>query len=409
MPEESMQNQDSSGTKDESDQGGREEQTHPKKGNANKLILWVIIIILVIFGIWYSRTKKESDITETPEQPIKVGVIAPLTGKTAIYGQRIKNGLELALEEINQDTEKAREIEIIYEDSAGDLDQAVSAARKLIDINKIKILISCLSSETLALAPIAEEHQVILFAPAASSGDITTAGDYTFRNRETGVIHGQKIAELAHSLGHKRIAILFVNADNGITYKDGFINKYDELDGEIIYEESYVKGENDYRTQVSKIKSANPDALYLPGYGKDIAQILKQAGELGIDHPIFSSPGIEVPELFEIASSTAEGVIYSVPAYDPEDSKVKDFTDAYKQKYGEESEFISANSYDALYLLNSAFETCEDDSSCIKDKLYKIKDYPGVGGTTTFDQNGDVVKPVILKTIKSGQFVPYEE
>ena len=116
----------------------------------------------------------------------------------------------------------------------------------------------------------------------------------------------------------------------------------------------------------------------------------------------------ETKDLFTVINPPlGNGLIYSYPAFDPEDSAIADYQKKYEAKYGNKSEAFAANSYDAMKIIAQALEVCGTDTNCIKDEIYKIKDYPGMGGLTTFDQNGDVVKSIIFKTIKDGQFIKY--
>ena len=136
----------------------------------------------------------------------------------------------------------------------------------------------------------------------------------------------------------------------------------------------------------------------------------KQIRELGFKQLITTTPVPESTEFLDASGIYSEGVVYTSPAFDINDPNVQDYRMSYKTAYGKESDFVSANAYDAMRIIADAVKNCRgDNSECIKGYLYQVKDYPGVGGTTSFDQNGDVIKPVILKTVKNGQFVKYEE
>jgi branched-chain amino acid transport system substrate-binding protein len=347
----------------------------------------------------------------TDKEPIKIGYIGALTGKSAYIGTYIKNGLDLAVEEINQKGINGREIKIIYEDSKSETNEAVKAVNKLIEIDQVPIIVGFdSSSSVLAAAPIAEQQKVILFAPVASAVEITNAGDYVFRNRESSFLHGEKMAELAfNKLNFKSVAILAVNSENGLGYQAGFVKKFEELGGTISKIDNYVKGEKDFRTSLTKINGTNPQAIYLAGYAAEMAEIIKQAKELDINAQLLASAGIETKDLFTIIKPPlGDGLIYSYPAFNPNDSAIADYQKKFEAKYGNKSEAFAANSYDAMKIITQALKVCGTKTSCIKDEIYKIKDYPGVGGLTTFNENGDVVKPIIFKTIKNGEFIIYQ-
>lgn len=383
----------------------------PMAKNA-KIIIGAIIAVIVVGGIWYGVGRKPAP-TETEKEPIKIGCVAALSGNLSTYGIYIKNGLDLALEEINQNGGiNGRKLEIIYEDNKSDTNEAVKSASKLINIDKVSVIIgSESSSAVLAMAPLVEQEKVILFSPIASAADITNAGDFVFRNRESGVLHGEKIAELAFDrLDFKNAAIMSVNSDNGLSYQAGFVKKFEELGGKILKIENYAKGESDFRTTLTKIKKLNPQAVYLAGYVKDMAEIIKQSKEIEMKTQFFASTGIEAKDFFEIAKPPlGDGIIYTYPDFNPDDPAIAEYQNSHEKKYGLKSEVLTANSYDALKILALALEICGEDTICIKNELYKIKNYSGVGGTTTFDENGDATKPIMFKIIKNGQFMLYEE
>ena len=377
-----------------------------------KIILWIIVVV-IIGGIWYGVNRQQSP---TEKEPIKVGAILPLTGKAATYGKWERQGLELAVEKINnKGGVNGRFIKLIFEDSQFEPSKAVTAITKLINIDGVKIVIDTSgSSATLTEAPIAEKNKVILFTPTSSSPKITQAGDYIFRNREIGSVHGEKAAEFSfNKLGFTKAAVLYVNDEIGLGYKLGFVEKLTTLGGEILIEESHDSGENDFRSQLTKIKSTNPGILFLAGSkGGAVGLILKQSKELDLTVEFIGTITVQTPEVIEIAGEVAEGVFYTYSAFNPDIPTTKnteEFIEKYEKRYGEKPEMTAANCYDAVNILALVIQKCDEDTDCIKDGLYQVKNYPGVSGTTTFDENGDVENPIIIKTIKNGQFVPYEE
>lgn len=373
-----------------------------------KTIIWLVIAVIIIGGIWYASKKQSAE-----KEPIKIGIVAALSGSLSNYGMYIKNGVDIALEEINQAGGiNGRKLEIIYEDDKSDTSEAVNAASKLINIDKVSIIIGSESSNAvLAIAPLAEQAKVILFTPIASAAAITESGAFVFRNRESAALHGERMAELAfNKLNVKNVPIISVNSDNGLSYQEGFIRRFEELGGKIVKIDNYPKGESDFRAILTKLKGLNHQAIYLAGYAREMAEIIKQAEELGIKTQFLASVGIEAKDLFQIIKPPlGDDIIYTYPAFDPDDPAIADYQNKHEEKYGSKSEALTANSYDALKILASVLKICGEETACIRDELYKIKDYSGVGGMTTFDQNGDVIKPIIFKTIKNGQFVPYEE
>jgi len=347
----------------------------------------------------------------TNKQTYRIGAIFPLTGGEASFGEYMKNGAEMALEEINKEYDF--NLEIVYEDTQGQPANTVSAVRELIDIQKVKLLVGPARSNcTLAAAPIVEGKKVVMLTPIASAEEITKSGDYIFRNREMADSHGVAMAKfLYEDLGKRRTAVLFANAANAITYKNWFEEEFQRLGGEIVYSEGYIGDNLDFKTPVAKIKATNPDTIYLSATQlTDMAQAIKQIRDMDIDVTIATTALAENSELIEVLGQQAEGLIYSAPYFNLEDEQTAKYAKKFRDKYGKDSNLFAANTYDALHIYAMLINKCGGDKpECIKNELYKVKDYPGVGGPTTFDENGDVDKPIMIKIVKDGQFVKYEE
>jgi branched-chain amino acid transport system substrate-binding protein len=347
-----------------------------------------------------------------PEE-IKIGAILPLTGEAAKYGEDAKLGIDFAVEEINAAGGiNGKKIQVVYEDSQAAPSQGVAAIQKLITVDKVPVIIGAMaSSVTLAIAPIAEENKVVLLSPASSAAKITEAGDYIFRNEFSDAYGGKVQAESTwDELGIRDVAILYVNNDYGVGVADTFEETFESLGGNITAIESFEQGATDFRTQLTKIKDSYPDAIVVFGYN-EVILILKQAKELGIETQILCNPMFEDPEILEKLGDLAEGVIYVYyGGFDPksEEEQIKVFVSSFSEKYGREPGYYSALSYDAMKIISLAIEKGAFKSEGIKSALYAIKDYPGLTGTTTFDENGDVIKPVTLKTVRNGEFVEWD-
>jgi branched-chain amino acid transport system substrate-binding protein len=358
-------------------------------------IIGIVVVALVILLVVMQMRNKPV---------IKIGVITPLTGPAAKYGIATKNGLELAAEEIEKTTKK--ELLLIYEDSKMDPKEAVNALRKLM-VDKVKVVIGATtSSEFLAMAPIAEENEIILFTPSASTPKISQAGDYIFRNCYSDIFEATKMADYIFThTSYRKIAVLYINNDYGVGMKNTFKIFFEKKGGNIILEEAYDPQERDFKTYLLKIKENKPDGIYLVGYA-EMGYILRQAKEMGIYYPIFSCIMFEDPDIIKIAQEAAEGVVYTYPSYNPMSEKdiIKEFVEKYRKKYNEIPNIYAATAYDALKILYMAIEIAGYSPEKIKEKLYSIRDYPGVTGSTSFDANGDVIKPVGIKKVENGEF-----
>ncbi len=363
-----------------------------------KLNILLGILILAIFLV--SCTTGEV----VEQSTFKIGAPLALTGKVASYGENVKSGIDLAVEEINaKGGINGKPLEIIYEDTQCDSKKGVATAQKLIEIDNVSVIIGAVcSSTTLAITPLAEESKTILVIPLSSAPAIKNAGDYIFRNRVSGEVHSVKMAEFAYfELNAETASILHINMDNGVGYSNAFEENFESLGGEILGIETYEKGETNFATSLTKIKKQNPDVLYIAG--SEHWHAVRQMEELGLEIQIIAPITFEAEELLEIAGDAAEGAFYSYSAFDPESDQ--SYFENYKRKYGKQSEAFAANAYDATLFIAEGFRLCGEDTTCIKEYLYSIENYDGPSGLTTFDEYGEVEKPLIIKTVENGEFV----
>ena len=207
----------------------------------------------------------------------------------------------------------------------------------------------------------------------------------------------------------KKVAILYVNNDYGVGITEVFKKILTSQGGQVLVEESFEQGATDFRTQLGKISALQSEGIYIVGY-KELGYLLKQAHELGIKAQFMSTVMFEDPEVLSIAGNAAEGVIYSARAYDPdsEEPHVKQFVAFFEQRYGEKPDIFAAFAYDAARILVLAMENNGLSAAQIKDGIYSIRDFPGVTGSTSFDDKGDVIQPAYLKTVHNGKFAWYK-
>lgn len=372
-------------------------------------LLGVIGIILAVVALVFLRGCR-------PVQPaeFKIGVVLSLTGRGATYGQRALHGMQLAVDELNA-TEpfRNRPIKLVVEDSTSAAPQALSAFRKLIDVDHVPVTVGfALSDEVLSCAPVANERRVVLLTTAAGSNKITDAGDYIFRNRESGELAANKIASACiQRFGTKDAAILHSNSANGVSYRDDFRKAFERLGGTISLTVGYDEGKTDYRAQIEQLRAKSPKAVYLAGLDQELGLILKQAKEVGFNSQFFASPGAISSKLLEIAGGAAEGLVSASAPFEvnSNDRRIQAFVSSYKSRFNDTPDFIAANSYDAINMIAGLFKNGATTSDQIKAGLYSTKDYQGVGGQTTFDANGEVSKPITLVQVRNGKFIPLGE
>lgn len=362
----------------------------------------LIVVLGLLIAIPFGCTKKES-------KEIKIGVITPLTGEGATYGEATKQGLDLALEEINKaGGVDGKNVKLLYEDSQIKPRPATGAIHKLITIDKVPVIIGAFgSSVTLSIAPIAERNKVVLFSASSTADDIKGAGDYIFRNVPPNRAQGKTAAKFAiEKLGKKRAAVFHINNDYGISLTKSFQETFKQEGGDLLITETYNQGDRDFKTQLSKIKEKNPDVVFYPGHYQESGLILKQARELGIKSEFIGGDGSYSSELIKIAGDAAEGSYYTLMAmgYGVADDEIKAFTEAFQKKYGIEPDVYSGYAYDALKIIVRAIENGGYASDGIKNALYKTKNFKGITGLTSFDEFGEVDKPFYIYEVRNGKF-----
>ncbi len=373
--------------------------------NKKGLIIVATIILIGIVGllVWKGSAKNKG------EETIKIGAILPLTGDQSSYATQLKKGMDLAVELYNQNSEK--KIEILFEDDHGDAKNAVSAYRKLVDVNNTQLIIGGMfSASTLAIAPAAEKDGKVLLSPTASAIDITEAGDYVFRIYPSDVFDGVFLANFAFdNLEAKNIAIIYEQISSVSAISKKFKEIYSSKGGNIIYESGYTSDITDFTSMLTKLKQAKPDLVFIPGNIVPIANLLNQAKNMGIDSKFMTISTAYDPKIIELSKSAAEGLLFSAPMFDPKGTspEMQEFYQQYRNKYGEDPDILGGYGYDVVNIAIKAMSNGYVADN-IKNALYQISNYPGVTGNTTFDRNGDVVKELKMMIVKNGEFVQYQ-
>ena len=361
-----------------------------------------LVVILIIVGIainTYFHTPKEPEV-------YKIGAILPLTGDISEYGQRIKRGIEIALEEVNQLGQ--RRVEVIYEDSKGSSREGVTVAHKLINKKVCFIIGAVSSSVTLSIIPISDQYKVLLFSPASSSPKLSGISSYFVRNWPSDVLEATVLAEYAYErLNIRKAVIFYVNNDYGLGLKEEFSKTFRKKGGEILGIEAYPLNARDFRSLVGKYRNRFEDieAIYLAGYHRDMAFATKQLREGGYKGLTLADADYGIPEVIEIAGEAAEGNIYASPWYNPEANETaKKFARIFKQRYKTFPSEFEGNGYDALKLIVEGIQKHGCDPIKVAQHIKQIKHYPGAGGYLTFTPKGDVIKPIAIMKVEKGEF-----
>lgn len=357
------------------------------------LPLTFLITLLIIFSGCGSKNQVTGQVVK---EPLKVGILIPLTGDAASYGENVKNGIELANNELN--------FKLIYEDGKCNGPDAVTAIRKLIEVNKVDAIIGELcSGATIPSSAVAKEANVLMVSPASTSPDLTNAGDHFFRTVPSDALQGVEGAKLVKNLGYKTLAVLHVNDDYGV----GF-NKVLKENFDVGISESFEKEATDLRTQLTKIKEKNPEAIYIISNSPAAAgAALKQIKELGITAQVFGSEGLKDQSVLDAAEGAAENMLLTFLA--PSKTLIgKQFVNRYKQEYKEDPPIFAAEAFDAMLAIEQALENSDGSRQGLIDAMNMVK-FEGASGKVDFDENGDVIKPYNVLKVVNNEFVEFKE
>ncbi|MDA0375848.1 MAG: ABC transporter substrate-binding protein [bacterium] len=342
--------------------------------------------------------------------PIKIGFIGPLTGDANTYGSDTYNGAQMKVDEINEAGGiNGRLIEFIVEDARCTGTDAASAAQKLINIDKVVAINGgqC-SGETLAVAPIAESAKVPIISGGSTSPDVTTAGDFVFRNIPSDALAAGATASYLQENGLTAIALITENTDFAIGFRNSLIENMGE--DSVVFNELVEPGTKDFRTLLTRLQDAEFDAFIANGQSVAVeAAMAMQFRELGLDHPIFSNNAVVSASLSEIAGEAVEGLKVVMPPSEGADAnKFDTFAAEFTALHGPAASSMTyaANSYDIMGLLAKAIAEVGTDGIAIRDYLYGLDGYDGTVGRFSFDQNGDVVGIALeLQEVQDGVFV----
>jgi len=397
-----------------------------------KITKWLIMVVLLTFvagiamgcggGGQTSQPAPSSEGTQSEAsggEPIKVGVNYELSGGVATYGTHTKNGIELAIEEINAagGVLGGRMLQPIILDNKSDNAESLSVATRLIaDEGVVAHLGPATTGNTLAAIPVATEYKVPLLTTSATNPDVTVdpqtgqTREYIFRTCFIDPPQAMVAADfIFNELGLKKAAVYY---DNTNDYSKGlskvFKDEFEKLGGTVVAEEGYVDTDKEFRPTLTKFRDAGAEVVYLPGYYQQAALIVSQARELGLNVPFVGADGWDSPDLVKIAGAEALNNTFFTNHYSSQDPspKVQKFVEAYKAKYGDAPDSFAALGYDAAYLLADAINRAGSaDPEAIKNALAATKDFEAVTGTMSFDESHNPVKEIAIIEMVDGNQV----
>lgn len=340
---------------------------------------------------------------------IRIGEYGSLTGDTATFGISTHHGIELAIEEINASGGVlGKKVEVITEDDRSQATEAATAVTRLINQHRVvAILGEVASSRSLAGAPICQRNRIPMITPSSTNPAVTQVGDYIFRICFIDPFQGTVMARFAfNTLKARKVAILFDKSQDYSTgLADFFEQEFRRLGGTITLRTSYTSGDIDFKAQLTTIRAGNPDAVFVPGYYKEVGQIAKQARELGLTVPLLGGDGWDSPRLVEIGGKALEGTYFS-NHYSVEDTspRVRTFVSKYQAKYGDVPDALAALGYDAARILCDAMTRAgTTESAALRDAIAQTTNFPGVTGTISINAERNAVKPAVVLQIQGGK------
>jgi branched-chain amino acid transport system substrate-binding protein len=355
-----------------------------------------IMGLLVTLSLAMSCTKKGS------ENEIVVGQFGSMTGAEATFGQSTDEGVRLAVDEINSAGGiKGKKIKLVTMDNQGKAEEAAAVVTKLIEQEKaIAILGEVASSRSLAAAPIAQAKKIPMISPSSTNPKVTAVGEFIFRVCFIDPFQGTVMAKFAtEHLKVKKVAILRdVKSDYSVGLADFFMEKLKELGGSVVGDQSYQSGDVDFKAQLTQLKQLSPEAIFIPGYYTDVGLIARQARELGINVPLMGGDGWDSPKLSEIGQKAIDGGYFSNHySNETSDPVAVEFQKKFKEKYNKSPDGLSAAGYDAARVLFKAMEAAPDlKTQSIRDQIALIKDFPGVTGRITINEQRNATKSAVV-------------
>ncbi|MDC0358087.1 ABC transporter substrate-binding protein [Oligoflexia bacterium] len=366
-------------------------------------------IIRAFCTLAFSLTVLGSGYAET--NVIKLGFIGPLSGNTASYGNDERNAIVMAVEKINSSNYiPGKKLEVVFEDGRCSGKDAAIAARKLIKIDKVKIILGgACSGETLAAAPVAEKAKVILYSVFSSHPDITDAGDYIFRVVPSDAVGARAAAKDTIKRGYRTVGIITENSDYAIGFRKVFASAVEQGGLKIVADEFFNPAESDYRSILLRMRKKMPELVLLnPQSGTTAGLLIKQIKELGWEVPLFGTFVMSTADTHTTAGGikALEGIRFvDVPEVSSE--RGKRFLKTFLEKYPPaQTNFAATLRYDSVYIIADAIKAVGLNTEQIRDYLYKMPLYEGVAFNYRFDKNGDVSGvPYPVKMIKGGKVI----
>ena len=373
------------------------------------MVLGTAALSLVLIGCPPKTNETATGTGGGTEGEIVVGEYGSLTGGQATFGTSTHNGIMLAMDEVNAGGgANGRKVRVITEDDQSKAEEAANTVTKLINQNNvIAVLGEVASSSSLAAAPICQQAKIPMITPSSTNERVTEVGDYIFRMCFIDPYQGEAMANyLSRQLGMKKAAVLIdVKSDYSTGLAANFERVFVANGGRIVGKQSYAQGDSDFRSQLTTLKGAGPEVIFVPGYYNDIGQIAIQARDLGMTQPLAGGDGWESPKLIEIGGKALEGSFYSNHYHvDDPSPAVREFVQKYQERFGAKPDSLAALGYDAAMVLIDAIKRAgTTDGPKLREAIAATKNYTGVTGNITLGPDRNPIgKKLVILEVKNG-------
>lgn len=361
------------------------------------MVIGVIIAIVVVLIVINQKPQSSST--------IKIGVVGPFTGNSAVFGEFMQRGIDFALAGLSEE-DRAR-VQIIKEDDQCSEKVAISAIKKLIGLDNVNYVIGPVcNAASLASESLFEENKVISLSVGLPSNKIANMGSYHFSFGPEIQFLMNKVTEEIHKKDFKRIAVIHMNGPFENENYNYFVKFAQEHDITIVADESAAKDTSDFSTLISKIRTSQPEAIMLIAHTAELNNILKQLHIQNLGGlPKFGIHAGESPVLMEYIG-LAEGMIYAYPSDELENESAKLFTEKYYATYHEKPHLVVPNAYDSFNVLFEAIQSCGYEyKDCVRDYIANLKNYEGANGVLSLDKRGvGQYRDLMLRIVRDGQF-----
>lgn len=370
-------------------------------------VLWLMVLAL---GIALSSAPGLCD----TKKSVHIGLAIPVTGPYSSYGKQLENGINLAVEEVNQSKgSDEASVELVIEDSRGIPETAKRAARKLTSDKRVLAVIGDFnSSSSMAARPVYQRAKTVQLSPTTTHPSFTPQNLYSFEIAGTQDRESEFMAKTAvETFGKKKIAVLFVNNDWGVFGRQTFSEEVEKLGGEIVASEGFFEQAADVSAAVEKVRSAGPEFLYICSMTPGGIRVLKQIHEIGWDDVIImGARPMYLPQLIDGAGEAAENVLVGSIFFHGENRpEVQAFVKAYRQKYDQTPDMIAAIAYDAARLIITAIRNSSGDRESVRKALTEIKDFSGPTlKNASFTEDRHMTREFLILQVKDGDFVLYD-